>query len=296
MHTLPPYPDFPQLRGPLSPTSLTQICRRWREIALEIPELWSAISSLDNNQDGRELRLFELWLKRSRHCPLSIKLGTDTAWASDELVAAVILHRARWQHLKIELGLRQLSMLDGPMPLLRHMDLAVDREPFDVVSVHEVPLLRTLVLNNTTALKIIFPWTQLTSFTLLTIFPPQIASILVQMRNLVHCELHILNFHSHNYLKDIHLPCLRVLTLIHHPSRPATDLLPTFIVPELRSLQIPESFLSPDPIESLTAFMSKSNCTLEELHLTGTKLLEEKPYHEAFPSLRKLLLNNWRED
>ncbi|KAJ7834594.1 hypothetical protein B0H13DRAFT_1467448, partial [Mycena leptocephala] len=40
IHFLPIYPFCPPLTGILSPNLLTQICRRWREIALATPGLW----------------------------------------------------------------------------------------------------------------------------------------------------------------------------------------------------------------------------------------------------------------
>ncbi|KAJ7246231.1 hypothetical protein C8J57DRAFT_1140777, partial [Mycena rebaudengoi] len=43
VHFLPIYPLRPPLAGLFSPALLGQICRNWREIALEIPCLWRAI-------------------------------------------------------------------------------------------------------------------------------------------------------------------------------------------------------------------------------------------------------------
>ncbi|KAK7025846.1 F-box domain-containing protein [Favolaschia claudopus] len=43
-HTLPPYPECPSQTGPFSPTSLSHICSKWREIALGTPRLWTAIA------------------------------------------------------------------------------------------------------------------------------------------------------------------------------------------------------------------------------------------------------------
>ncbi|KAJ7088210.1 hypothetical protein C8R43DRAFT_939231, partial [Mycena crocata] len=37
---LPAYPDCPSMSGLFSPTLLTHICRKWREIALTTPSLW----------------------------------------------------------------------------------------------------------------------------------------------------------------------------------------------------------------------------------------------------------------
>ncbi|KAJ7629784.1 hypothetical protein DFH06DRAFT_1480328 [Mycena polygramma] len=295
MHVLPPYPDFPHLIGPLSPLPLTQICRRWREIALGTGELWSALSSFDDIREDLELHIFELWLKRSRCCALSVRLGTTETWASDELIAAIIPHRARWEYMKIDLDGDKHRIFDGPMPLLRRLELLVRigrlaNGPLANFALHDAPLLRTLVLKSSDTLQITFPWAQITSLTLPALHPHGCIPILAETRNLVHCELYVLNFHESDTdpRRDINLPCLRALTLVHSGGAPARGFHAMFVVPALRSLKMPENFLAPNRLESLTAFISKSGCKLEELHFTGKRLLPKKSYRQAFPSLRKL--------
>ncbi|KAJ7623944.1 hypothetical protein DFH06DRAFT_1481783 [Mycena polygramma] len=299
VYILPPYPDFTDLVGPSSPTPLTHICRRWREIALDTPQLWRAISSSDSCDAKREPHIFELWLKRSRHCPLSIKLGTNKDWASNELVDAVIPHRARWQYLKVDVEVENLRIFDGPMPLLRILELLVETGPFASGAVadvarQEMPMLRTLVLKNAAALQVTFPWTQLTSLTLYAMRPSECAPILIQTQNLVHCKLEVyregISSSSTEPRWDIPLPFLQSLALIDC-GIPAKDFLRNFIVPALRSLETPEYFLAPDPIESLDAFVSKSGCTLEKLHVTGLRSVSKNTYRQAFPSLPKLWFN-----
>jgi hypothetical protein len=69
---------------------------------------------------------------------------------------------------------------------------------------------------------------------------------------------------------------------------PVIDFLETFIVPALRRLKIPEEFLGPSPIDSLTGFISKAGCKLEEVYISSDqRLLRQDSYRQAFPSIRK---------
>jgi hypothetical protein len=68
--------------------------------------------------------------------------------------------------------------------------------------------------------------------------------------------------------------------------------LETLIVPALRSLEIPEQFLEPNPIELLAAFISKSGCKLEEVEITGPRAVPESSYLKAFPSIPRFLFTN----
>ncbi|KAJ7623918.1 hypothetical protein DFH06DRAFT_1230591 [Mycena polygramma] len=289
MHVLPPYPEFPKLIGPMSPTPLTQICRKWRETASSTPQLWRVISS---HVPSGTSHMFRLWLERSRCCPLYLKLGTSKAGASSELMKAVVPHRARLEYLKTKLSRYDHHLFDGPMPLLRRLDLFVHEEkPLQHdLTLREVPLLRTVVLNDEAVSHMILPWTQLTSLTLLRVFPSECVPVLLQTYNLVHCRLGVC-FEGRNAepRPDITLPSLETLTLRNHnTSFPVTDVFPSFIVPALRSLEIPEGCLQLSPIDSLTAFVSRSECRLEQLHVTGVTSAPESSYGQAFPSLRKL--------
>ncbi|KAJ7437597.1 hypothetical protein B0H11DRAFT_1885146 [Mycena galericulata] len=57
-----------------SPLFLGHICRKWREIALSTPWLWTVINLHlgDVATHQRQIHLLEVWLTRSRSCPLSI--------------------------------------------------------------------------------------------------------------------------------------------------------------------------------------------------------------------------------
>ncbi|KAJ7909680.1 hypothetical protein B0H13DRAFT_2661362 [Mycena leptocephala] len=290
MHFLPPYPLFPPLIGLLSPTLLTQICRKWREIALGTPPLWSAITSYHDSINisfDLAIRAFDTWLNRSRCCPVSLRFdATDSYMEVAEFLAIVVPHRARWKYLKLSSWPSHLPILDGPMPLLCYLNLRLLGSDAKVVT-FEMPLLRTVVLNDTAALSVVLPWAQLTSLTLLRVYPYECVPILQQTSSLVHCKLELFDSTNNQPRPDITLPCLESLTLINPGRESVVDFLETLIVPALRSLEIPEDFLyHVNPIESLTAFISKSGCKLEEVRITGPRSVPSTSYRKAFPSIQ----------
>ncbi|KAJ7356450.1 hypothetical protein DFH08DRAFT_459149 [Mycena albidolilacea] len=130
-HVLPihraPSVQTPPLRGSDSPTLLAQICRQWRDLALENPALWRALSLNDASiPSEHQAHLCTLWLSMSR-CPLSLDIDEDLdalgpLWAT-ELLSALVPHRARWEHLNLYLSLSRLDTIEGPMPLLQSLDL-----------------------------------------------------------------------------------------------------------------------------------------------------------------------------
>jgi hypothetical protein len=108
----------------------------------------------------------------------------------------------------------------------------------------------------------------------------------------VYCALELYSDPNHRQ-PDITLPDLKSLTLIapKRTSLPRMNDLQIFIVPALLSLKIPERFLGLDPIDSLTSFMSKSGCTLQEVCIAGKRLFTKSSYHSAFPLIRTFLFS-----
>ncbi|KAJ7885711.1 hypothetical protein B0H14DRAFT_1339843 [Mycena olivaceomarginata] len=297
VHFLPVYPLYPPLTGPGSPTLLAQICREWRDIALATPALWQAISLSDRYEVPLHLRLCDMWLSRSRCHPLSLgfdEFALSSSQATDAL-SALVPHRARWQHLHIyALSPSRLDTLQGPMPLLRSLDLSLAEmtDPFaPQVLLREMPLLRTVVLNDAAAGRLILPWVQLTSLTLRWLYPRECAPILQNTLNLVHCDLGLVDDDDEG-TPDITLPALRSLTL---RGRSIPGYLETLIVPALHNLRISHSFLPLGSIDTaLASFVSKSSCKLQDLCLTG-RVVSQDPYRKAFP-LAKISVDDQKID
>ncbi|KAJ6578037.1 hypothetical protein B0H19DRAFT_574111 [Mycena capillaripes] len=288
IHFLPNYPYAPPLIGILSPNILTQICGKWREIALGTSALWRAVAALSS---GVQTHLIDIWLKRSRCSPLSLQVDVGDAEVNTEVLAAVVPHHSRWEHLILRISPPLLPVIEGPTPLLRHLSLTIEPNPdaVDAITFSDAPLLRTVRLNDYAAAKVILPCAQLTTLILFHVYPDECVPILQQTSNLIHCELDMLKgiVTSDQAGPNLMLPYLESLTLTAPLHDRVTDFLGTFIVPALCALEIPESFLEPGPIDSLAAFVSKSGCRLEEVHITGKRSVPERSYHETFPSIPK---------
>jgi hypothetical protein len=170
------------------------------------------------------------------------------------------------------------------MPLLRHLDLALDVPC--VWTFPDMPLLRTAVLDDVAAASVVLPWAQLTSLTLRYVYPEECAPILQRSSNLVHCDLEVWNSDDESR-RDITLPYLEWLSLRSPNDGPVTGFLNTLIVPTLHSLEIPERFLGTDPIDSLKSFVSKSGCKLQEVWITGKRNVPEHSFRQAFPLVQR---------
>ncbi|KAF7335394.1 F-box domain-containing protein [Mycena venus] len=262
IHFLPTYPSCPPLGGPLSPTHLARICRRWREIALVTPALWRAVS-LSKISYSLPSDVKQIWLARSGSHPISIHMNEyarGNVPGGSRALAAVLLHCARWEYVKLRLFNSSLPTIEGGLPLLRHLDLELDYYPKDLV-IRDAPLLRSVVLDVNTLSNIVLPWTQLTRLTLRVITIDDCIPVLQKVTNLVHCKLQLQDRDEGDPLPDIVLPYLSTLSCKQWGHGEYS--LDIFIVPALRSLTVTEQFLQPSPIDSLKSFIAKSGCMLQ---------------------------------
>ncbi|KAJ7192826.1 hypothetical protein GGX14DRAFT_479570 [Mycena pura] len=290
---IPIYPLCPPFFGPLSPTVLTHICRKWRDIALATSELWRAIS-LSKIREPFDPR--DIWLSASSRLPISISIRGERGDRSCEvqLFAAVLPYHTRWEYLTLHLrGTYILPAIEGEMPLLRHLNL--DLEELDEVAVfHGVPLLRTAILKFGAIWGVILPWTQLTSLTLHGRPLETCVEILRRTPNLVHCTLDLAICGHESRIPDVVLPYLESFRCTDEwDNCYIPGCLMAIIVPSLRSLQISEYLIRPDPVDFLDAFISKSGCNLhwQELGILGQRDGHKDSYCKAFPSVRRIFFS-----
>ncbi|KAJ6512653.1 hypothetical protein C8R45DRAFT_1206681 [Mycena sanguinolenta] len=263
VHTLPPYPLCPALFGKTSPTSLTHICHKWRQIALATSELWRAIRVSDLFPLHRPIS--EVWAKRSGSFPLSIHMGIER---SQGIYPELLDRRARWEHLTLNVYKRAIPNIDGPMPLLRHLELAQcdDTGSFEL---RDAPQLRSVVLRYLWA--VVLPWQQLTHLTI--DHTDHFLPILQQTKTSPH----------------IALPFLETFVFNISPEKLGTQFFDLVTTPALHSLTVSEKCLGLDPVTFLTSFFAKSHCWLQILGITGRRGLIQSTYRTAFPSITKLV-------
>jgi hypothetical protein len=140
VHFLPVYPECPPLTGVLSPTSLTHICRLWRQIAISTPMLWRAVALTDDAVSSQGVaHIIELWLERSRSVPLSIKIVLfDYDDVDAKALSSISAHRSHCEYLKLVPHDTVLfPAIEGSMPLLRHLHLESDEE--SPITINPVP-------------------------------------------------------------------------------------------------------------------------------------------------------------
>jgi hypothetical protein len=178
------------------------------------------------------------------------------------------------------------------MPLLWQLYLVLEHSTFPgVVTFREVPLLRTVILNGAATSRVILPWAQLTSLTLLFVSVDQCTSILKQTLSLVECDVKVwFETRNHQPGPDITLPRLESfkVTSGNPPNDLETSYLETFIFPALIYLKIAGRLLGSNPIDSLTSFISKSGCKLQVVRITGETSVAEDSYRTAIPSIPRL--------
>ncbi|KAK7031755.1 F-box domain-containing protein [Favolaschia claudopus] len=307
LRCLPPYPTPPPLVGILSPTFLTQICRQWREVSHATPRLWRAIDLTESDDDDDSLvrddfqlgddqraSLATLWMRRAGGCALSI-----IAFNAEPIISSLIPHRSQWEHIKLY-GVRadiSPSIFEEATPRLRTLEVYT----FGPSSIHapvqfrvqDAPLLRRVLLPIDGGMYPVLPWTQLTHLDLHKVSGDDCANVLGRVPQLVDCNLTLRRHNPELTSSDDHAPDILLRSLEHLrldldiDSVADPKFIHRFVVPSLRSLQIPEVFIQPNPVESLKKFISKSGCKLEDLFIIEP-VVAESLYRTEFPSIARI--------
>ncbi|KAF8175460.1 hypothetical protein K438DRAFT_2022889 [Mycena galopus ATCC 62051] len=307
LNFLPIYPDFPPYTGTLSPLVLCRVCRHWRAIALSTPALWKAISVALRDPDDFQIEKIELlktWIGRSGNCPLSLSLtGPTSSPVVEQLIEAAIAHCNRWERLDVLIPFDHLHLLKGEMPLLHDLaigpiDLRHDID-FTLPLFESAPQLRHAVLSSCFLNSTIrLPWAQLTHLEAKCLYEHECTDILRDAPSLVTCTLSVCCSDEDIVIGPtvpVHMHLSKVVLLAEDPDVRLWIVLDCLTMPALRRLQVAEPCVT---LESLVAFVSRSQCSLDELRVTDATLAESA-FRDALPSVgeiimdRKITLEHW---
>ncbi|KAG1863569.1 hypothetical protein DFJ58DRAFT_773814 [Suillus subalutaceus] len=253
---------------------LTGVCQRWRVVAVGTPSLWCRLSvAPDRRYDwNNEVLYYDLWLKRSRGHPLSLKLYCCKNWHSSELRSFLqpYIHQISSLFINFAFGANQPELMLTDIPALQELTIVamgIDGSAI-VQCISRLPItLRRL--------EIIGPSFDLGHVSLCSRVWARLTNVIIAIRE------------PNAVLRLLQLgPDLSSLAI--RTSLRSIQALVPFMHVGLQSLRINAGFMEPWPHVEFKAFLMRSNCALETLILgsgTGTTDEQRAEYVALVPSL-----------
>uniref|UniRef100_A0A0W0G6A0 F-box domain-containing protein n=1 Tax=Moniliophthora roreri TaxID=221103 RepID=A0A0W0G6A0_MONRR len=308
-----------ELSSTSSALFLSQVCGRWREIALSMPSLWSSVSiNLGDwkSDDCHRLRtVTQLFMGRSKTSPLSLAIDFDCQEGlEDEAVPVLdtlVAHSSRWQRVALQ-GVRGalrhpvFAPIKGVLPILTHLELTGGTEDknfehsSDLFSV--CPSLTSLIIEPScpVGLNWDIPWQQIRNLELQSAFSNGLSFI--------HCchnirELNTTYIGGRTY-NDDHciLSSTTKLTIMASGQGEVSSVLHNCTLPQLASMEIRGG--KPQPLQSwkiwaakpLSDFLLRSSCHLTSLAFEWVPLSDEQAIDLLYsiPSLETLQIMEYR--
>jgi len=263
------------------PLLLLQVCRAWKELALQAPQLWTSFELVvvakalpGPKQSEFLLSAMKRWIDRSRNLPLSFKLEYPESDATcHNLIRCILSSSARWHDVALKVPSTSL------LPL------------WDAAS-NSFPSLRTLSMETFGACPFVLKdlgldWARITELNLSLITFPNLDDflhILTDAVSLKRCTMDALCVFNLDHAERVSLPQLEHLALTMYgnnnggilPGRPELRFLAflrTLSLPGLKSLTVGWALKTPphqtywsDCHTGFVHFLEES-AHLDDLHL-----------------------------
>lgn len=284
------------------PWVLSQICRRWRSIAVSHSAMWSSMSlsykfgPLDFHYPKDPLALLQTALERSEQHTLDISLNYSRTLGVElgdvqKILDIVMAHAPRWESIDFTLsraGLSALAEVKGRLQSLFTLRLSspsvpLHSSPFDAFQ--DAPLLRTVSLADFQDPELVtLPWSQLRH---LSFVEPQYAledialDFTPKLMNILRLtpEMETLSITCHGDQAVVNsLPvhaALRSLSLSGSATIPDD-----VVLPALEALDIGADMvmafegvrLGAESLTAVTGLLRRSHCQLKKLSLSNYSL------------------------
>lgn len=274
---LSPTPD-------MAPILLTRVCRRWREVAVDMPSLWCRLSIKVFLKDWQHNAFcYDTWLKRSRGRPLSLALQ----WQEHVLTELQSLLQPYLKHVS-SLSILSLENAEKPALVLRNLSelqqLTIRMVgPFEPALTQFFPCMPSTLRN----LEVIGPLFDLARLDILNSVLPHLTNVRINIYNSIAC-LRLLQLAPNLSSLSIGISFFEIqdLTPFTHTklqflrinyAMGFTNQLPDFFnalsFPNLRILDAP---MYQDGFEELKALLARSNSPLERLVLRVGVMTDEQ--------------------
>ncbi|KAJ7068687.1 hypothetical protein C8F01DRAFT_619849 [Mycena amicta] len=203
-------PEVIDLMDPkVAPRLLMQICRRWRQIVLSLPKLWTSFR-VDIHERLWQDELTAC-LTRSAGLPLDVILFSDRTHFMDHNEQLRMLSRYcnRIQHLKVDMPLYILCDLDEywlqkhprvqfaalehlVLPEVSHRDNQIEFLEDDPIRMFaDLPQLKSIHLSGIPLYSVAFPRTNIVRFNGVVYTVQEWVELLRSMPNLTDCAIHL---------------------------------------------------------------------------------------------------------
>jgi hypothetical protein len=287
-----PSDDFMTPSPATAPLLLCSVCKKWRDIALSIPLLWSSISIKVARPGCKpDPNLVTTWIQRTDGRPVDIfltlekKPGFNAFNNVDAATNSVIDFFAQWQNVVLRLGpfiklqtLYKIPHVQAPffesLELFLPSSYAKEAKLFENLAEHAPNLQRLKISAELQGEEIPgfqFPFSKSLKYLILdsAVFSINTCiEILSQCRGLVEFQAHDTSGHStHSPRADpVTLDHLRIFTL-STAAYGIAHLTENITLPALTHFALASPYNI--PWRSLTRLFSRSNCPLAELVLSG---------------------------
>ncbi|KAJ7502113.1 hypothetical protein B0H11DRAFT_2367132 [Mycena galericulata] len=155
-----------------SPLPLASVCRRWRDICLSMPRLWSAlrIYSSYSASESNILDLLQRWISRAGSHPLDLELFGSPILSTPAAILSHLAHYShQWRSLRLSFHLPSSfpnDKIQGQVPCLTKLTINMIggyNVPEVVTAFRDAPRLRDVQLFGASCRSLSLPWIQLTS-------------------------------------------------------------------------------------------------------------------------------------
>lgn len=296
--------------------SASAVCTRWREAALSTPSLWSRLKleitscAKSPKQSNAFTDLLDLYLQRSKSCPLDIDLCVYGDHAENEkiLVVSLLLQQAqRWKTFQYS-GDCTIDSFIGrgiEFSILEKIVLDVfDPDGEDLFIFEKAPMLRELQTDNLTSILSGFLWDQLIQLytidehnpldRIINLFPNLIGFTIWECKNYHNTSL----LTASSTFKRLRSLCIKVqnsnadVGLLEHIFSSVT-------FPSLMELEIGSEGRAYDrawPKDAFKGCLTRSSCArnITKFSLRGIRIsdLDLISILYSFPSLQDLFISN----